>query len=166
MFFTHPTVSFRAGVIFLMAGGLLAACEREQDPEAISPSMAVYFESVGQGQSAAFTDTMEVVVRDSVAWARLEGQLDTVLPIERIDFSTTMALLAAVPTPMGGTNILFESVEDDGASLIATYSIGMPGRDCRVIDGHAVPFQVVIVPRSDAPVRFEHGAELYPCTLR
>ncbi len=119
-----------------------------------------------RGQSAAFADTVEVVVRDAESWGALLGRLETLLPMPPVDFSEVMVLLVAVPTPTGGTNILFESVEDDGQTWIATYSIGMPARDCRAIDGAAVPFQAVMVPRSDRPVRFEHSIEPYPCTMR
>ncbi len=165
MFFTH-SLFWRGLACCFCLPMALAACEPGQDPDAISPSTAVYFEALMRGQSAAFADSVEMVVRDAEQWEALQSRLETLLPMPDVDFSSTMVLLVAIPTPTGGTNILFESVEDDGQTWIATYSIGMPARDCRAIDGIAVPFQAVIVPQSDRPVRFEHSIEPYPCTMR
>lgn len=166
MYFTHLRNFIRGMGFVLPCILLLPACLPAQDPDAISPSMAVYFETVGQGQSMVLTDTLEVVVRDSAAWMALAGQLETLLPMKPIDFGQSMALVAAVPTSMGGSSVVFASVEDDGSTLIATYMVGIPGWDCRIIDGRTVPFQVVVVPRSEAPVRFEHAQEPYPCTMQ
>ncbi|MDZ4699627.1 MAG: hypothetical protein SH809_07975 [Rhodothermales bacterium] len=165
MFFTHSSFWPNLAVCCCLPVAL-AACEPAQDPDAISPSTAVYFEALMRGQSAAFADTVEMVVRDAESWDALLGRLETLLPMPPVDFTDAMVLLVAVPTPTGGTNIQFDSVEDDGQTWIATYSIGMPARDCRAIDGIAVPFQAVVVPRSDRPVRFEHSIEPYPCTMQ
>ncbi len=164
MFFTHTRPN--AVLVALAALGIgLVGCGPEQDPEAVSETMAVYFESIGRGQSGAFTDTLEVVIRDSTEWDAVRAQLDTLLPFRDVDFSEAMVLLAAVPTPIGGSTIIFESVEDDGEHIIAMYQLGLPGRDCRSIEGAALPFQAVMVPRTDAPVRFEHNMARNPCTL-
>jgi hypothetical protein len=165
MFFTHSPL-WRVLAVCCGLPFMLAACGPGQDPDAISPSTAVYFEALMRGQSASFADTVEVVVRDAGSWDAMLGRLETLLPMPQVDFSEGMVLLVAVPTPTGGTSIQFESVEDDGQTWIATYTIGMPARDCRAIEGVAVPFQAVVVPQSDRPVRFEHSIEPYPCTMK
>jgi hypothetical protein len=165
MFLTHSTISLRLVLVVTTVAGLMG-CGPEPDTEAVSPSSAVYFEAVGQGQTAGFADTTELVIRDAQTWARVLGQIETVLPMDDVDFQQSMVLLAAVPTPVGGTNVLFESVEDDGTGWTATYAIGMPAIDCRPIEGLAVPFQAVLVPQSEAAVRFVRTAEPYPCTFR
>ena len=79
MFFTHSSFWPNLAVCCCLPVAL-AACEPAQDPDAISPSTAVYFEALMRGQSAAFADTVEMVVRDAESWDALLGRLETLLP--------------------------------------------------------------------------------------
>ena len=157
----------------LIVAGLLVlgGCNRtsESEPAAAEPEgaepMAFYYESFARGQHAAFSDTTTLVIRDEETWAAYRDQLRSVQPAELIDFTQTMVLLAAVPTSAGGYFIEFEAVEKAGEEIVANYLLTAPGRDCLVIPAPAMPYEVVLTRRDEAPVRFEQRTTTYPCGL-
>ena len=151
----------------LVLGGCNRTSEGELpavEPEEAEPT-AFYFESFARGPHAAFSDTTTLVIRDEATWAAYQDQLRAVQPAEPIDFTQTMVLLAAVPTSAGGYFIEFESVEKAGEEIVASYLLTAPGRDCLVIPAPAMPYEVVLTRRDEAPVRFEQRTTTYPCGL-
>lgn len=149
------------------AGLVLGGCGRtSEDGEAEPEPMAFYFESLGRGQRAAFTDTTEVVIRDAETWAHYQDVLRPMQPFEPVDFTQAMILLAAVPTSSGGYLVEFDAIEEAGDTVTASYLLTAPGRDCLAVPAPAVPYEVVLTRRDERPVRFERGTDTYPCSLR
>lgn len=141
----------------------------EDDFEEVSLDFTgVYFEAIGQGHYAEVNDTLEVVIDDSVTWNEYQDMLPTPLPFREVDFEQTRVFVVAFPVSSGGHNVVFESVEESAETIVASYRVGVPGTDCRIIEGMAVPFQAVVVTRTnDTPkeVIFERRSEIDPCTM-
>ena len=152
-------------VVLLVLGGCDRTSGEGQVAEAEPEPMAFYFESFERGQRAAFSDTTTLAIRDAETWAAYQDQLRPMEPFAPVDFTQSMILLAAVPTPAGGYFIEFESVEKVGEEIVASYLLTAPGRDCLVIPAPAMPYEVVLTRRDEAPVRFEHRTTTYPCGL-
>lgn len=145
---------------------LLTGCGDPPPPPPEEPASEVlYFEPIGFGMRAQFSDTTEVVIRDSTAWAAYQDSLTSTGTFQPVDFSQAIVLLAAVPAPTGGYTIEFDTVELVGDSLLAHYVVNVPGPDCITAMGLTTPFQVVLARRTDAPVRFVRRAEEYSCEL-
>lgn len=146
---------------------LLGGCGRTSEEAAYEPEPeAFYFEPLGRGQHAAFTDTTEVVIRDAETWARYQNELRPVQPFEAVDFTQAMVFLAAVPSPAGGYLVEFEAVEEAGDTITASYLLTAPGRDCLAVSAPAVPYEAILTRRDEAPVRFQRHTATYPCSLR
>lgn len=170
MYYTHKSstpyniLSFLTVFLFVIAG----CTEPEIDNdflEDLGDQEAVYFEPIGQGSQGSFDVRTERVISDSTTWASYQDKLETVLPFRHIDFSQLMVAFAAVPSTHGGVTVQFEAAERIEGELVLNYLVGMPGRDCRVIDTPSVPFQVMVIRKFDLPVRFEYREERQPCTL-
>lgn len=144
---------------------LAAACSDAPEPAAEPPTLpdTLAFSLLGQGQYARL-DTTERVVRDAATWQALRDSLRPAVPFDSVDFAGEMLLLVAVPAPGGGYTIEFQRVEEDSAGWQARYVLAEPGADCLTAQAQAVPFQVVRLPRTDAPIHFERVHERYRCT--
>ena len=128
---------------------------------------ALYFERIGLGHTALFTERTERVVRTPEAWAVAQDSLIELGPFKDVDFEQTMVLFAAVPVETGGYSIQFETIELVNDEIIATYMLTEPDEDCipTTTLTQAMPFQAVLVRRADAPVRFVQETELFTCEL-
>lgn len=127
------------------------------DPEPVS------FTRLGQGQHADLADTTETIVRDAASWATLSASLRPMVPFDSVDFSTHVVLLAAVPVPSGGYNLGFEEVYRLGDEIVASYILMQPGEDCATAQALATPFQAIMLPTPNAPIRLERITEAYSC---
>jgi hypothetical protein len=108
--------------------------------------------------SGVETATRETV-RDAAAWgglwARLTARSGPRLPAPEVDWSREMVLVAAMgQRRSGGYAIRIESVRRAGGELVAEVVQTSPGPRCGVAAALSAPADVVIVPRSDAPVRW------------
>ena len=145
---------------------LLMGCGTQPEIDMdVDETEAVYFETIGQGASSLFTDTTQVVIKSEVMWNEYEQYMKTVLPFPEIDFSQLMVVVVAVPVPMRGVTIQIQSAELADDEMVVNYLMAFPGDDCRGNDQPSSPFQVVMMPHKEIPVRFEHEFEEYPCTL-
>ena len=127
---------------------------------------AVYFETIGQGETSLFTDTTRIAIRDQGNWDTSRENMKTVLPFPEIDFSQLMAVVVAVPMPVRGVTVQVQSVEVVEDEMVVSYLMGVPGDDCRGNDQPSVPFQVIMLPQQpQRPIRFEEAIEEYRCTL-
>ena len=168
MYCTHKS-SFRGSFCGILLGCWLYAAGCGPEPQMdndIVETEAVYFEPIGRGSSAAFDTVTEKVIYDGDSWKDYQQYMETVLPFPDVDFSQLMVIFAAVPAERSGVTVQFESVEIAGDEVVASYVLGVPGPDCRVMDVPSTPFQVILLRRIDAPVRFERRSEAQPCTFR
>ena len=155
---------------FLLVTGtftlLVAGCgsQPEMDTD-IEVTEAIYFEVIGQGTSSSFSDTTQAIVKDSTSWGNYEQYMKPVIPFPEIDFSQLMVVALAVPVPITGVSIQVQSVEMIGEDLVINYQMGYPGDDCRTIDQPAIPYQVIMMPQTEANYTFESTIEKYDCTL-
>lgn len=160
---------FARALPFLLVGALCAAltgCEPEPLPVDDGP-VPLVFDPLGVGQQIRGADSLAVreVVRDSAAWAAFGPRLLSFRPIDGVDFSQRMILVAGVPVNSGGHILTFQSVEQDSAEIVATYLLTVPSDDCVIAMGNTTPYHAIAATRSDLPVRFEEERETISCAL-
>ncbi|HEU4884286.1 MAG TPA: protease complex subunit PrcB family protein, partial [Longimicrobium sp.] len=98
-------------------------------------------------------------IREAAAWrgvwTRLTSRAGSPHPPPEVDWTREMVLVATMgQRRSGGYSIRVESVRRDGGELVAAVVETSPGARCGVIAAITAPADVVIVPRSDAPVRW------------
>lgn len=142
----------------------LSGCQPQTVEEA-GPDEVLYFETLGMGQNGTIRDTLEVIYRDE---ASLQEALTKVMPlgtIPPVDFSQVMVGLIAVPTESGGYVVEVQSVEKTGSHISVNYEFATPGQDCVTIQALSLPFQLVIIQRSEGEVSFTRTTKRYSCGL-
>ena len=154
--------TFLRGALLLLVVSL-TACTDAPLPEPEPEAEPVPFIVLGLGQSARL-DTTEQVLRTADAWQAVRDSLRPAAPFDSVNFEENMLLLAAVPVTAGGYSVVFERVTPTDSSLVARYVLSEPADDCTAPPAQVVPFQVIEVPQTDAPVTFERRREEYPCT--
>lgn len=135
--------------------------EAETEPQ----SEVLYFEPIGYGQSGSLRDTTEILIRTTDDWDVYRDSLNPIAPFKSVDFSQGVILLAALPQTTSGHIIEFITVEERDSVTIAEYVVNLPAEDCLTATAEAVPFQAVMVRRTDLPVRFVRETEEYRCTF-
>ena len=156
-----PT-SLKAAVFLILIQG---CGDSDVGAEAEPQSEVLYFEPIGYGQSGSLTDTTETVLRTEEEWAAFRDSLRPIAPFKPVDFSQGVILLVALPQGTSGHIIEFVSVEERDSVTLAEYVVSIPAEDCLTATANAVPFQAVMVRRTDLPVRFKHDTEEYRCTF-
>lgn len=146
---------------------LLAGCLRsgDKDPQTEVGPESLYFEPVGFGQAGSLTDTTEIAIWAQDGWEAIRDSLRPPEPFGSVDFSQTMLVLAALPQTSGGYRIQFESVEQDGELITASYAVYAPGPDCMTIMATTLPFQVIAVRRTAGEVVFRRRTVFESCAL-
>lgn len=134
-----------------------------ETPPPQPPPEPITFRLVGQGQQARLGAT-ELRIQDADTWRLYADSLRPVQPFDSVNFEEDMILLAAVPEPEAGHSVVFESIVQTPEGLTARYVVSEPADDCPTTPVATVPFQVIRLPRTDGPVRFEHETEPYRCT--
>ncbi len=149
----------------LMAGLLFGGCNGE--PEAVEEPLPepVLFSAIGYGQYGALKDTLEIVIRDQETWAVWQDSLRPVAPFRSVDFSQAIVLLAALPQITSGHAVSFLSLDRMDTVLVAEYLVEIPSDDCLTSAAESVPFQAVLTPATDLPIRFKRLEEEYRCTF-
>lgn len=125
----------------------------------------LYFEPIGYGQSGSLRDTTELVIRTMGEWETYRDSLNPIAPFKPVDFSQGVVFLAALPQTTSGHIIEFVTVEERDSVTVAEYVVNAPADDCLTATAETVPFQAVMVRRTDLPVRFERDTEEYRCTF-
>ena len=149
----------------LLVSSLIAGCAsppgEDETDEVIT---ALVIENLGRGHSGSLSDTTEAVFRTPAEWMPVAERLSPLEPFPEFDTTQVMVLMAAIPTPSGGYQVQFESVEATEDELVATYELSVPGHDCLTITALSLAFQAVTIPRSDLPVRFVRDERYYSCS--
>ncbi|HET7462474.1 MAG TPA: protease complex subunit PrcB family protein [Longimicrobium sp.] len=109
--------------------------------------------------SSGVETAMRETLRDATAWralwTRLTSRAGPPVPPPEVDFAREMVLVAALgQRSSGGYAIRIESVRQAGGEMVATVVQTSPGPRCGVTGALTAPADVVIVPRSDAAVRW------------
>lgn len=126
---------------------------------------AFYFQPIGQGQSGLLSDTVEVALRTPEEWAAYRDSLNPVAPFDSVDFSQSIVLLVALPQMASGYAVEFTSVLVTDSVAVAEYLVDVPAEDCLMAFAETLPFQVVLVRRTELPFKFVRSEEEYRCTF-
>jgi hypothetical protein len=151
-------------LLFFSFALLMVGCSKPV-PEVVDTSEPLYFERIGMGQTGLATDTIEVLIRDKVAWMNWSKRVTPLESFADVDFSQTMVALIAIPEESGGYTVEVESVELDGGEITVSYLLSKPKIECVSPLARALPFQAVLVRRAEGEARFERREEYYGCTL-
>lgn len=144
----------------------MSACAGENNGvETADEGVPLYFEPIGQGHRANMSDTVEAVARNREQWIPISDSLRPPTPFDSVDFSQAILLVAALPQTTSGYLLEFTSVEQLDTVVVAEYLVSVPSDDCLTAHADVVPFQVVLVRRTELPVRFERSVEEYRCTF-
>lgn len=161
-----PALPVVIGLIALCLS--FAACaEEEAQSESVIEGTPLYFEPIGRGHEAALTDstTMEMVFRQRSGWMEMADSLRPAMPFDSVDFEQAIVLAVAIPQTTSGYSVEFTSVEERDSVVIAEYMINAPSDDCLTTVADVVPFQAVMVRRTELPIRFKSGMQEYRCTI-
>lgn len=109
----------------------------------------------GSGVGTPLRETLRDAEAWRETWARLASRTGPPVPPPEVDFGREMVLVAALgERRSGGYSIRIESVRRAGGELVAAVVQTSPGPRCGVTGAITAPADVVIVPRSDAAVRW------------
>lgn len=149
----------------LLCSTLSAGCSPEAEEETQEEPESLYFEPIGYGQRASISDTLELAFRDHASWVAYRDSLDPIAPFDTVDFSQAIVLLVALPQLTSGHSIEMVSVDRFETHVVAEYVVNIPSEDCLTAYSENVPFQAVLVRRTELPVTFTHTTEEYRCTF-
>lgn len=156
--------ALRIGLVVL--AGLFAACMGDGvDGDADVEGVPLYFEPIGQGHRANLSDTVEAVIRDRDEWQPLRDSLRPIASFDSVDFEQAVVLVAALPQTTSGYTVEFTSVDQRDTVVVAEYLVSAPSDDCLTAHADVVPFQAILVRRTDQPVEFVRSIEEYRCTF-
>lgn len=125
----------------------------------------VSFDRLLSSQQSEMVETRREVLRDPEAFAASWSKLGRFAPPpERptLDFSRQQVILVAMGTQPCVARVSVLAVERSGRELVVRILEAPPGASCVcVVDTR--PVDVVVLPRSDLPVRFEVTSGVTPC---
>jgi hypothetical protein len=118
--------------------------------------------------NSGFSDSARVVVRThsqwQEVWARIAGNASPAPEAPEIDFSTEMAIVAAMGTkPTGGWAVRIDRVARRGNTMWAEVTSLQPGSGCATIAALTAPVDVVVVQRAPGKVVFVEKSEVRNC---
>jgi protease stability complex PrcB-like protein len=150
-----------AAVVLVACGNGQSRTSGASDQQRFAPDQrytAVY---------SGFDQPAQLVIRDAGGWAAFWDQLyrnQTTRPaLPAVDFAQQMVVVAAMGTRnAGGYSIAVEQVSF-GSEVLVDVLERSPGRTCGVSQALTQPVDAVVVPSSDAPVRFQETAAVYDC---
>jgi hypothetical protein len=170
---------------FLAALLALAACAPAPQPEgAMDPPSAAPPADVRGGpipprrfddatssrfrSQSGLAEAGQQVVRDAGAWSALWARItrgsgpDAGLPA--VDFGREMVLVAAMGRrATGGYTVTIEAVDEAGGEWVARVAEQSPGPRCGTTQAVTAPADVVVVPRTDRPIRWAVRQVVHDC---
>ncbi|MGE5541256.1 MAG: protease complex subunit PrcB family protein [Bacillota bacterium] len=124
------------------------------DTPQASESREVKFKVLDQGMNAKeITSRKNYAIYDASEladfWKKVHG--DDGAPVPTVDFSKNYVIAVFAGTePTGGYTISVDKIIDTGNTRSVSVVIGEPGAECTVIEEITSPYQLVVVPFSDA----------------
>jgi len=158
-------IRISALLLFLLPGFLLGGCGTESVSVEDPIPEPLHFAAIGYGQYGSLVDTLEIVIRDQETWAVWQDSLRPVEPFLSVDFSQAMVLLVALPQITSGYGVTFLSLDRMDSEIVAEYLVEIPAEDCLTAAALTAPFQAVLTPPTDLPIRFKRVEEEYRCTF-
>ncbi len=149
---------------FFSIAFLLSGCEPQRVAD-IGPDEVLYFETLGMGQNGTVRDTLEVILKDEASFQEMLQNVRPLGDIAAVDFSQVMVGLIAVPTESGGYVVEVKSIEKTGDQITINYEFSTPGQDCLTLQALSLPFQLVVIQRSEGEVTFVRTNKRYSCAL-
>jgi hypothetical protein len=146
----------------LLVGTLLISGCESQPVADTSPDEVLYFETLGNG---SVRDTLEVILKDESSLQEMLAKIRPLGPIPEVDFTQVMVGLIAVPTESGGYVVEVKSIEKTGDHITVNYEFATPGQDCLTLQALSLPFQLVIIKRSEGQITFVRTSKPYSCAL-
>jgi hypothetical protein len=145
---------------------LITGCDPQPRSDDFFPDgVALYFEPIGSGHRGALRDSVEIAFHDEEAWGVYRDSLRPVAPFRPVDFDQAIVVLVALPQETSGHSIEIVSVEEVDSVTVVEYFVHAPDDDCLMGVAEAVPFQAVLVRRTELPVTFKRTMEYYRCTF-
>jgi hypothetical protein len=113
-------------------------------------------------------DARRVVIRDPTAWSTLWAEAVTNMApppeLPPVDFSEAMLIAVAMGTrASGGHEISIDDVHRSGEALVVAVREVAPGPLCFTTQAFTAPVDIVQIPKSDEPIRFEEEADTLNC---
>lgn len=114
-------------------------------------------------------EPVQLVIRDQAAWADAWRQMHSIRrpmpPVPVIEFGRDMVVLVALGArASGGYSVEIQSAELREGEIVVSAVELEPGQSCVVSTGLTAPVDLVLIPQSDAAIRFEISSERRPCT--
>lgn len=161
---SRPSIALGIGFLVL-AGVLLTACGTGGSGDEQADGVPLYFEPIGAGNRASISDSTEIVLRSREEWYAYRDSLRPGVAFDSVDFTQAIVLLAALPQTTSGYGIEFVSVEVWDSLVVADYVVNAPSEDCLTAIAEVVPFQAILVRRTELPVQFRRSMDEYRCTF-
>ncbi len=153
-----------APIVLLILLPVAGGCQRAE-VEVTDDTEPLYFETIGWGHFGIVRDTTELVIRTGDEWARVSANYRPLEDFEAVDFSQAMVALIALPAEYGGYLIEVESVESAGGVITVAYLVSEPGTDCITPTVLTLPFQAVLIRKSEGRVEFVRRTERFKCGM-
>ncbi len=147
-------------MLMLVVGG----CQ-QAEIEITDDSEPLYFETIGWGHFGTIRDTTEVIIRTSDEWIRVSANYRPIEDFKAVDFSQVMVALIALPAEYGGYSIDVESVESAERIVTVAYLVSEPGPDCITPTALTLPFQAILIRKTDGSVKFVRRTESFKCGI-
>jgi hypothetical protein len=117
---------------------------------------------------SGLSDPVRLVITDSgtlaQVWNRIFATTTEPPAVPSVDFSHERVLVAALGArSSGGYRIEFNRAALEGGEVVAEVLATSPGSRCATSQALTQPVDVVKVPLSDAPVRFEESTATSDC---
>lgn len=119
-------------------------------------------------QYSGFGDPARIVVDDAAqwaeVWARLWNNQRPLPPLPAVDFAREVVIVAAMGSrPTGGYGVRVQDAAVQANQVVVRAVETSPGSGCVTTQAFTAPADVVKLPRTDRPVRFETVAAVRDC---
>lgn len=120
---------------------------------------------------SGLTDSMQVVLRDSVAWRQLWQRINSPFlpqpPLPAVDFGRDMVVVTALGNrPSAGYDVVIERADVDTSGVEVAVRRTLPAAGCPVAAVETQPVDLARLPATDRPVRFRERSITTPCAAR
>lgn len=159
-------------VLAVLAGACSELPTLGQDPERNALEgesvQLVRFEEYFPAYDSGFGEQARLVVQNQAqweaAWQRTWHNHSPVPPAPAVDFGAHVVVLAAMGSrPTGGYSIRVEDAAARSDHVVVRVIETSPGRSCFTTQAFSEPVDIVKLPRTSLPVRFETVKTVHDC---